>query len=160
MTKIIQLKSKDIPEERSRLYIDQLGLCAICKQPIGNEKRTPHLDHAHSNEKDPQHIRGLVHASCNTALGSLWKVIIRTGKLNSLGMDGAIEWLSNAASYYLQDYSLNSFHPKRLTNLAAKFKRLNKSKQILELQRIDVIYNEKDTKDQLVKLYKQYLKTI
>ncbi|MGI2177911.1 endonuclease domain-containing protein [Shewanella frigidimarina] len=155
-----QLKTKHIALERGRLNKSQNGLCAICKQPLVDEKRTPHLDHAHDQEPNPHHIRGLVHASCNTALGSLWKVLIRTGKLNALGLDGVTRWLADAAEYYLQDYSMNAYHPKKLTDLAAKFKRLNKTQQILKLQRVSITPEKKATKDQLLKLYKQYLKIL
>lgn len=153
-----QLRTKDIPIERDRLYKLQNGLCAICKQPLKSEDRTPHLEHSHASEPHAHHIRGLAHASCNLFAGAIWKAVVRSGKLNELGVDKAVELLDQVAHYYKQDYSSNAFHPNRLTDLVKKFTGLNKTQQQSELTRVGVLYERQYTQPQLVKLYKSYLK--
>ena len=50
-------------EKYSEMYMSQLGLCAICHAPFGNQK--PCVDHCHKTGK----IRGLAHSKCNLLLG-------------------------------------------------------------------------------------------
>src|ERR1017187_3874213 len=50
-------------EQYNKMYMEQLGLCAVCHEPFGDE--TPHVDHCHKTKK----VRGLVHRKCNTVLG-------------------------------------------------------------------------------------------
>ena len=50
-------------EQYDVMYLNQLGLCAICHKPFGEE--TPHVDHCHNTGK----IRGLLHKDCNLLLG-------------------------------------------------------------------------------------------
>ena len=54
-----------------KMYMDQLGLCAICHEPFGNE--TPTIDHNHHCCLDKHScgkcVRGLVHARHNAAIG-------------------------------------------------------------------------------------------
>jgi hypothetical protein len=46
-----------------KMYLDQVGLCAVCHDPFGNA--SPCVDHDHSTGKP----RGLVHRGCNNILG-------------------------------------------------------------------------------------------
>jgi hypothetical protein len=52
-----------------KLYADlmeaQGGLCALCKEPLG--EKTPHIDHNHATGE----VRGLLHNNCNIAIGLL-----------------------------------------------------------------------------------------
>jgi hypothetical protein len=50
-------------EAYNKVYMEQLGLCALCHQPFGD--KTPNVDHCHETGK----IRGLVHPHCNKVLG-------------------------------------------------------------------------------------------
>ena len=50
-------------EQYDKMYLEQLGLCAICHEPFGDKK--PVVDHCHNTEK----VRGLVHRKCNCMLG-------------------------------------------------------------------------------------------
>lgn len=60
------------PEDYDRMYAEQGGVCAICKQPergdsnVGGVKRMS-IDHDHATGK----IRSLLCAACNTRLGIL-----------------------------------------------------------------------------------------
>lgn len=47
----------------NEMYLKQLGLCAACHNPFGDE--TPHIDHCHTTGK----VRGLLHPNCNKLLG-------------------------------------------------------------------------------------------
>ena len=50
-------------EQYDSMYLEQLGLCAICHEPFGSKK--PVIDHCHETNK----VRGLVHHNCNSMLG-------------------------------------------------------------------------------------------
>jgi len=60
-------------EQYNNMYLKQLGLCAICHDPLGDE--TPHVDHCHTTKK----IRGLTHGKCNTMLGYANDHILKLG---------------------------------------------------------------------------------
>jgi hypothetical protein len=54
-------------EQYDELWIEQLGLCAMCKR---EPERQLAVDHNHAT----QQIRGLLCTSCNTGLGSYEKL--------------------------------------------------------------------------------------
>lgn len=55
-------------EQFGQMILDQSGLCALCEQPFGNSPtRGPHVDHDHATGE----VRGLLHGSCNRAIGLL-----------------------------------------------------------------------------------------
>lgn len=49
-------------EQYQKIWDLQSGLCGVCHKPFA-EGSTPHIDHEHG-----AHVRGLVHAYCNTRL--------------------------------------------------------------------------------------------
>ncbi|MEV6638061.1 endonuclease domain-containing protein [Actinoplanes sp. NPDC051470] len=49
-------------EQFDQILAYQGGVCGVCKRPF-REGETPHIDHEHG-----AHVRGLVHAYCNTRL--------------------------------------------------------------------------------------------
>lgn len=54
--------------QEEALLIAQGGLCAVCLEPFGEERhRRPSVDHDHATGE----IRGLLHVTCNSALGML-----------------------------------------------------------------------------------------
>jgi 5-methylcytosine-specific restriction endonuclease McrA len=71
-------------EQHDKMYMEQLGLCAICHEPFGDE--TPHVDHCHKTGK----IRGLVHKRHNTLLSNANDDILNLGY--------AIEYLVKSSS--------------------------------------------------------------
>lgn len=55
-------------EQRDKMIEEQAGLCLICKQPLTLEGwGGPAVDHCH----DTGVVRGILHRSCNAAIGLL-----------------------------------------------------------------------------------------
>jgi len=54
-------------EQYNEMFVSQQGCCAICGRHQSSFKRRLHVDHCHTTNK----IRGLLCASCNSALGKL-----------------------------------------------------------------------------------------
>ncbi len=50
----------------------QEGLCAICEEPLGENRRAHAVDHDHS-DKGSDSVRGVVHDKCNALLGHIEK---------------------------------------------------------------------------------------
>lgn len=149
-----QLKTTEVQKQRDLFIKQQQGVCPLCEHSI----ERPCLDHAHAGEKYEHHVRGSLCLGCNSCLGGVWKKLQRAGLINKLGIDGAVQWLVNAASYYQQDYSMNPYHPNRCTDLARQFKAKGKPEQLAELERLGVEAElTKGTKEQLLKLYKKHL---
>lgn len=61
-------------EEYNRLYDDQDGRCAICRQP--EDIRSLSIDHNHKTGK----VRGLLCRNCNSAIGLLKDSPARVGR--------------------------------------------------------------------------------
>lgn len=81
-------------EDYDTIYMKQLGLCALCHYPFGNE--SPCIDHKHvggyaklAPENKKQHIRGLLHRKCNFLIGIA---------------DEKIETLNEAIEYLGKEY--------------------------------------------------------
>ncbi|WP_353737070.1 endonuclease domain-containing protein [Aeromonas sp.] len=149
---IIQLRTKEVSNQRDLFIQQQQGLCPLCQQPI----ERPCLDHAHQFEPHEHHVRGACCAQCNSCLGGVWKKLQRAGLISRLGVDGAVQWLVNAGSYYQQDYSMNPYHPNRCTDLARKFKSKTKQEQLNELTRLGI--SAAGTKEQLQMIYQKHIK--
>lgn len=126
----MQLRQKDLAGQRQRMLNEQLNICPLCNLPITRAV----LDHAHLNEPHEHHIRAVLCNSCNTCLGSVWKVLVRSGQVNRLGIDGAVQYLSNAALYYQYDYSSNPYHPNRPKDEEKRLNRCTKTEILNEFQ--------------------------
>jgi len=83
--------------------------------------------------------------------------LIRSGLVNELGVDAAIEWLASAASYYQQDYSMNDYHPNRVKDQAKAFNKLTKPNQLKMLSDLSIAIPTKAAKKDLIKIYKNHL---
>lgn len=149
MTTPKQLKTKDINSIREQMLKAQGNKCQLCKRSTTEVIRTYHIDHAHSGEPFEHHIRGILCPICNTSLGAIWKKLIRSGLVNELGIDAAIEWLASAASYYQQDYSMNDYHPNRVKDQAKAFNKLTKQNQLKMLSDLSIDIPTKATKKTL-----------
>lgn len=145
-----QLKAKDIKLEREHLSLQQNNICPLCERIINDGV----LDHCHRTH----YVRATICRNCNTAEGALNKMLIRSGLVNTLTLDGAYSWLTNVLKYYQQDYSLNSYHPNRINDLKKQFKRLNKPKQLEHLDELKIKHTPKHTQLELNKLYHKHLK--
>ena len=77
----------------------QDGLCAVCKKPISlqvmGNKSDYVVDHCHESGL----IRGVLHRSCNAALGKLDNAVGRWGA-KSMKYEDIIPYLRNVLEYY------------------------------------------------------------
>lgn len=147
-----QLKQKDLKQWRdTRLGTN--NVCPLCSRTI----KSPVADHSHLGEPHEHHLRSVLCSTCNTTAGSVWKVLVRSGTVNALNKEGAVQFLVNLGSYYSKDYSAEDYHPNRIKDEVKRFKRLNKDEQIELLASLNVAFCTKQTKDKLVELYKVHL---
>jgi len=147
-----QLKQKDLKPWRDE-QLQANNICPLCDREI----KAPVADHSHIGEPYEHHLRAVLCSTCNTTAGSIWKVLVRTGTVNALHKEGAVQFLVNLGWYYTQDYSANDYHPNRVQDEVKRFKRMNKDEQIAQLQKLNIIFNVKQTKEQLLELYKEHL---
>lgn len=61
----LRAKPKDIKPLREQFLKEQLGLCALCHEPIAEGEAV--LDHAH----DTGHLRSVLHRGCNAFIGHI-----------------------------------------------------------------------------------------
>ena len=61
----MKAKPKDIKPLREQYLGEQLGLCALCREPIDATEAV--LDHCHKSG----HIRSVLHRGCNAYIGSM-----------------------------------------------------------------------------------------
>ncbi|WP_323894912.1 endonuclease domain-containing protein [Aeromonas caviae] len=145
------LTGKELKEWKAQQLQKQNGCCALCgKELLLSEAQG---DHNHLNEglqKNAHRLRGVLHRQCNTALGSLWKVLVRSGIVNQMGSEGALEYLQATSVYLAEDYTNAPFHPNRTKDETKRLKRLSKSELILEATQVGVVLPEKITKEELV----------
>lgn len=85
-----------------KLLKEQQGLCPLCSKPISlqvmGNKSDYALDHCHVSGL----VRGVLHRSCNAALGKMEKAIGQWGA-KSMDMDAILEYLDKAILYYNQE---------------------------------------------------------
>lgn len=103
----IKLKTTGVAPTRKRLLECQGGLCAICAEPLAEDKAV--LDHDHRGG----HVRAVLHRDCNIMLGKVENASVRTG----MGRDRMIKFLQGAAKYVI-DHTENIsglIHPSHFT---------------------------------------------
>lgn len=144
----MQLRSKDLAVQRKQMLAEQQDICPLCNLPITK----PVLDHAHLGEPNEHHIRAVICSSCNTCLGSMWKVLVRSGQVNKLGIEGAVQYLSNAGKYYSNDYSLNPYHPNRPKDEEKRLGRCTKAEILNEYLYLNNELYKGCTKAELIKI--------
>jgi len=99
----MKLRPKDIKPLREQLLKEQLGLCALCKEPIlANEVV---LDHHHGTG----FIRSVLHRGCNAYIGALENNMAR----NKITPSRLSNILRNF-EHYVKDYK-PIIHPTHLT---------------------------------------------
>ncbi|CAJ1844445.1 endonuclease domain-containing protein [Aeromonas hydrophila] len=126
----MQYRQKDLAGYRVQKLAEQNGLCPLCNQVVVK----PVADHAHLNEPHEHHLRAVICSQCNTCLGSVWKVLVRSGQVNKLGIDGAVKFLQNAGAYYATDYSTEPYHPNRPKDEEKRLNRCTKTEILNEFQ--------------------------
>lgn len=102
-----KLKTTGVAPARKRLLQEQHGLCAICSQPLSEDKAV--LDHDHKGG----HIRAVLHRDCNIMLGKVENASVRTG----MGYDRMLKFLEGAAKYLIdhKDNRSGLIHPSHFT---------------------------------------------
>lgn len=100
MTKAIKLSRSSMRAwTMGHLRTKQDGLCAVCKKPISlqvmGNKSDYVVDHCHESGM----IRGVLHRSCNAALGKLDNAVGRWGA-KSMKYEDIIPYLRNVLAYY------------------------------------------------------------
>ncbi|HEH9441921.1 TPA: hypothetical protein SIA39_003992 [Aeromonas sobria] len=143
----MQLRSKDLAGYRVLKLTEQNGQCPLCGLAVVK----PVADHAHLNEPYQHHLRAVICSSCNTCLGSMWKVLVRSGTVNKLGIDGAVKFLQNAGSYYATDYSTEPFHPNRPKDEEKRLGRCTKAEILNEYPDLKSSLYKECTKAELIK---------
>ena len=81
------------------------------------------MDHRH----DTGEIRGVLHRSCNAALGKMEHAVGRWGS-KSMSYDAMIPWIQRAVEYYLQD-GLGIIYPMHKTDAEKKLDRNRRSRE-------------------------------
>jgi len=61
----MKAKPKDIKPLREQFLKDQLGLCALCREPVAPEDAV--LDHCHKTG----YLRSVLHRGCNCYIGAM-----------------------------------------------------------------------------------------
>lgn len=102
-----KLKTTEVKPTRKRLLMEQTGLCAICHEPLSEEKAV--LDHDHKGG----HVRAVLHRDCNIMLGKVENASVRTG----MGYDRMVKFLQGAAQYIIDHKENRSglIHPTHFT---------------------------------------------
>ena len=153
------LTNKEFKLWKEQQLLNQNGKCILCGEEL--TLKDAQGDHNHLNEglqKNAHRLRGVLHRQCNTALGSLWKVLVRSGIVNQLGSEGALEYLKSSASYIQQDYSKASFHPNRTKDEMKRLKRLTKVELVQEAMQLGLdACALHGTKDQLLAMIRKAL---
>lgn len=81
-----------------RTLREQGGVCLLCKKPIDLAvKGEAVADHNHISG----HLRGVLHRSCNAALGKMEHAVGRWG-CKSMQYEDMIPWIAAALEYYGQ----------------------------------------------------------
>lgn len=93
---MIKLSRSQLRSYSLALHQQQGGLCPLCVKPIDlTVKGDMVCDHSH----DTGEIRGVLHRSCNAALGKVDNAAGRWGA-KSMAYTAIIPWLENMLVYY------------------------------------------------------------
>lgn len=113
------LKSADIKALREKMLTEQNNIDLLTKDDIVK----PCLDHDHREG----HVRAVLDYNSNQFLGKVESAWRRFGYKYSIDMLPYV--LMNMAEYLEKDYEKNPIHPKHVTVLLNRFKRMNKESQ-------------------------------
>lgn len=98
MSTIRKLSRAQLRPLAMRLLKEQGGLCPCCSKPIDMTiKGEAVVDHSHVTGQ----VRGILHRSCNAALGKMEHAVGRWGS-KSMDYAAIINWINNALVYYAQ----------------------------------------------------------
>lgn len=104
MSELRNLKTKDIPDLRKQILIEQNYRCPLCGNAITEDDRIT-LDHQHKYRKSDENgidgnglVRGVLCADCNVIEGKLFNSMARF--LRQPSTQQRIEWVKNLLRYY------------------------------------------------------------
>lgn len=101
------------------MHQQQGGVCPLCREPIDlSIKGEGVIDHCHETGE----IRGLLHRSCNAALGKVDNAAGRWGA-KDMSYSAIIPWLEKMLEYYKQPGTGLMYH----THLTPEEKRLKRN---------------------------------
>lgn len=144
-----KLKNKDINQVREELLEKQEYKCGICEIDLKNEDNTNrHTDHNHTTGR----VRGVLCRRCNLLEGSLSYRFRRSGHV-AIETD-YLDWLTKHLAY-LRAPETDYEHPEHSNVLVRKFKNKPKDQQIQMLVEKGVDLTGKETKDQLLKIFRK-----
>lgn len=104
-----QLKPKEVPEFRARMWISQGKKCGLCGKYIAKDQAT--LDHCHTRGN----VRSVLHRNCNSLEGR----ILNFAKRSGVPPD---DFLKRLLQYWRDDYSRNPLHPNHTNEHQKKLK--------------------------------------
>jgi hypothetical protein len=121
----MRAKPRDIPQLRQQYLKEQLGLCALCREPIDLNEAV--LDHCHKTGL----LRSVLHRGCNAYIGSMENGLARNRITPS-----RLHNILNNFSQYIQAHK-PIYHPTHRTpeerklaaQARAKKRRAKKSKE-------------------------------
>lgn len=141
-----QLKTKEIKGIREEKLILQDHTCPLCGNKV--EKDEAVLDHDHSTGR----VRQVLHRSCNQTEGRILSWI------NRCRGDDPEVFIGNLLMYWQTNYEEEPLHPQHLVEQARKFKNKGKPDQISILEEMNIELHGKETKQELLKLYKKAIR--
>lgn len=153
-----QLTTNTAKELKQRLFEEQDGCCLLCGCELNPDVMKNHLDHDHALDgNNAGRVRGLLCILCNPLDGIVLQKFNRSGLVSK--KIEYIKWLENYIEYLKKDYSENDFHPNFIPDTIKRFKRLSLPEMRDELTVRGYVYQDKDTKSELVKIFgKQFRK--
>lgn len=77
-------------------------------------------------------------------------MLVRSGIVNQMGSEGALEYLQATSVYLAEDYTNAPFHPNRTKDETKRLKRLSKGELLAEATQLGVVTQAKITKEELV----------
>ncbi len=138
-----QLKQKELKPLREKMYIEQDGICPICKTKIRLDEAV--VDHQHKTLKEQAGVngaglvRGVLCARCNSVEGGM----INKYKRYGIYLTDYTQFLRNLADYLDQD-NLPLIHPSEAPKIPTlgkrNFNKLSKLYKIKYPKRKELIY--------------------
>ena len=148
-----RITSGKINEVRQELLENQNFKCSMCDEDLKDEDNTNrHVDHNH----DSGMIRGVLCRRCNLLEGTLYYRFRRSGHV---GKETDYIWWLEKHLAYLKKPETQYEHPEHFNKKWKRFRNLGKEDQLKELAGLGIIPEGKQTKKDLLKLFKKAIKS-
>ena len=101
--KAVQLTRGQLRAVTMKLLKEQGGVCPLCTEPIDSSARQGvRTDYVADHDHETGLIRGILHRSCNGALGKMENAVGRWGA-KSMSYKDIIPFIERALAYYRQE---------------------------------------------------------